>query len=192
MSSEIQCFDDPESIREKRFCLNAVSKNVKGELELVDATDQKCEKPACGTLKTVHVFSATVDPAPCDSKLSAAFDGKLVVRQLVTAFDQDGMQRGFHAGDFEWSGASVRIAGRMSGMTNVGTHREPAFKPCQRCDTTGVMEGRLCGQVIDAKDEERRDCQIMAAYRLNFDPSTKGGGGAIQGVIEGVSICLCR
>ena len=192
MSSEIQCFDDPESIREKRFCLNAVSKNLKGELDLVDADEQKCEKPSCKTLKTVHVVSARVESGPCDSKPSTLFDGKLVVRRLVTAHDRDGMLRGFHAGDFEWTGATVQIIGRMSGMTNVGTHRSPAFKDCQACNETGVMEGRLCGQVVETKDEELKGCQVTAAYRLSFDPSDRGGSGRFSGTLEGVTICFCE
>jgi hypothetical protein len=54
----------------------------------------------------------------------------LFVGRLVTAFEIDGEHRGFHAGDFEWTvTAGLKVAGRMSGVTNVGTHREPPLKP---------------------------------------------------------------
>jgi hypothetical protein len=34
-------------------------------------------------------------------------------------------------------------------------------------------------------------CEIRAAYRLRFDPSEKGGSGAISGTLEGAIICDC-
>jgi hypothetical protein len=193
MSAQFQCFDDPPAILEKAFCLNALSKNLKGELGLTSSKAQKCQKPECKTLRTVHAVKLkVVGNPPCDSALAKFFDGTLAVDRLVTAFEQDGMHRGFHAGDFVWSGAAgTKIAGRMSGVTNVGTQRLP-LKECQKCDDRGIMEGRLCGQVMTARDPAVKGCQVVAAYRIKFDPSLKGGSGAAQGVIEGVIICPCQ
>jgi hypothetical protein len=169
-----------------------MSKDMKGELELNVQEEQKCEKPECRTLKTVHALKlVTGSHKPCESKLGSLLNGTIVVERLVTAFDQDGEHRGFHAGDFEWSGSGFRAAGRMSGMTNVGTHRRPVFEDCQQCDARGVMEGRICGQV-EAKIPEINGCQIFGSYRIKFDSSTSGGSGSVQGVIEAVLICSCE
>jgi hypothetical protein len=148
----------------------------------------KCTTPECETLKTVHELKVELQSnPPCDSKLARSFDGTLFVGRLVTAFEIDGEHRGFHAGDFEWTGtAGLKVAGRMSGVTNVGTHREPPFKPCQKCDERGVMEGRLCGQVTTSQDPALKRCQVIAAYRIRFDPSRKGGNGGWKARSKGL------
>ena len=188
-----KCLDDPPVILKQKMCLNPVSKNMKGVLKLSGNEEQKCEKPECRTLKTVHVLKMeTSSHKPCESKPGALLNGTIVVERLVTAFDQDGNHRGFHAGDFEWSGSGFRASGRLSGMTNVGTHRKPVFTDCQPCDARGVMEGRICGQVTEAKIPELNGCQIFGSYRIKYDSSTTGGSGAVQGVIEAVLICSCK
>lgn len=102
------------------------------------------------------------------------------------------MHRGFHAADFVWFGAGgLKLEGRMSGVTNEGSHRLP-IKACQRCDDRGIMEGRLCGQVTTAPDPTLKGCQVIAAYRIKFDPSVRGGSGRAVGTIEGVIISPCR
>jgi hypothetical protein len=110
----------------------------------------------------------------------------------VSVFDQDGLHRGFHAGDFVWQGVpGLQVVGRISGVTNVGTHRAPAFKDCQKCDDKGVMEGRLCGQIASTSNVALNGCQVIAAYRINFDPGAAGGQGAVRGTLEGMIICSC-
>ena len=194
MPTQIQCFDDPPSILKTAICLNALSKNLKGTLTLNVSEPHKCTTPECKTLKTVHELKVELQSnPPCDSKLARSFDGTLFVDSLVTAFEIDGEHPGFHAGDFEWTGpGGLKFAGRMSGVTNVGTHREPPFKPCQKCDERGVMEGRLCGQVTTSQDPALKGCQVIAAYRIKFDPSSKGGNGGVEGTLEGLIICPCK
>ena len=63
----------------------------------------------------------------------------------------------------------------MSGVTNAGTHRLPAFKDCQKCDDRGVMEGRICGQIVSPNNPALNGCQVMAAYRIRFDSSAHRG-----------------
>ena len=77
-------------------------------------------------------------------------------------------------------------------MTNVGTHRAPVFKECQSCDDIGVMEGRLCGQIASTSHPALNGCQVMADYRIKFDPGVAGGQGAVRGTLEGVIICSCQ
>ena len=50
-----------------------------------------------------------------------------------------------------------------------GTHREPAFKDCQQCGDTGLMEARLCGRLATA-DPALVGAQVTAAYRFAYDP----------------------
>src|SRR4029453_11695132 len=100
-----KCLDDPLTIFRQRMCLNAMSKNMKGTLRLQEKEEQKCSKPECVTLKTVHTLKlGTSSHQPCESKLGKVLNGTIAVEKLITAFDQDGHHRGFHAGDFEWSG----------------------------------------------------------------------------------------
>ena len=188
-----QCLDDPGTILEKNSCLNAISKNLEGRLKLSSAKDQTCRVPECQTLKTVHKLVMAPSPnEPCDSKFAAPFAGKITVARLVTAFIKNEKGRGFHAGDFEWAAPGLKVQGRMSGVTNVGTHRAPVFRECQRCDDIGVMEGRLCGQVVESKDASLGQCQIVAAYRIQFEPSD-GGNLRFEGAtLEGIISCLCH
>ncbi|HZN10177.1 MAG TPA: hypothetical protein VFC61_00780 [Blastocatellia bacterium] len=194
MPNQVKCLDDPPTILQQSMCLSAVSKNMRGTLKLNVSQEHKCEDPPCKTLKTVHQLKlAPRANQPCDSRLARPFGGTIVVERLVTAFDEDGHHRGFHAGDFVWAGtAGVKVVGRLSGITNAGTHRRPVFDDCQPCDARGVMEGRLCGQVTAADDPALKNCQVMGAYRIKFDPSVTGGSGAVTGVLEGVIICPCR
>jgi len=188
------CLDDPITVFTKEWCVSAVSKDASGDLHLSDSKSHQCHTPSCRTLKTVHNLKVQiVAHAPCDSHVSALLNGTLVVERLVTVFDQDGMHRGLHAGDFVWAGAAgVQVTGRLSGVTNVGTHRLPGFTDCQKCDARGVMEGRLCGRIQSPNHPELNGCQVTAAYRIRFDPSATGGQGAVRATVEGVILCPCQ
>ena len=79
----------------------------------------------------------------------------------------------------------------MSGMTNVGTHRQPVFDPCQECHDPGYMEGRLCGRIVKADDQRLLGCQVVGAYRFRFDPSEGFQDTGIRGSLEGAVVCTC-
>jgi hypothetical protein len=189
-----QCLDDPGTILQKDWCLSVLSKDLSGTLTLTSSSTHQCHTPPCRTLKTVHLLKLqAVGHPPCDSATAKLLDGSLVVERLVSVFDQDGSHRGFHAGDFVWQGVpGLQVAGRMSGVTNVGTHRAPAFTTCQRCDDKGVLEGRLCGQISSTSHPALNGCQVVADYRIKFDPSSTGGQGAVHATLEGVIICSCQ
>ena len=103
-----------------------------------------------------------------------------------------GMARGLHAGTFVWRTSVGVVQGRLSGMTNEGTHREPAFKGCQECGERGVMEGKLCGRLVRAADPKLAGAQVTAAYRFAFEPTEKGGEGELVGTIEGLVVRSVR
>jgi hypothetical protein len=63
---------------------------------------------------------------------------------------------------------------------------------CQPCDAHGWMEGRFCGRVARTTDQRLAGCQLLGTYRLRFDPSTGGGGGAVRGTVEGSLVCPCQ
>jgi len=82
----------------------------------------------------------------------------------------------------------------MSGVTNVGTHRYPAFPTTpavQACGSRGVMEGRLCG-LIDRGPKELQGCRVQAAYRIRVKPTANGlPAQSVLGTLEGLVICGC-
>lgn len=190
----IRCFDVPSTVLRTNICLQAISKNARGELGPPRAVQQKCARPQCRTLKTVQTFKVEVSPnPPCDSPLATALNGTFVVRRFVSAYqDGDGNRRGIHTGDFEWIGAAATAKGRMSGISNAGTHRKPVFDACQRCDAHGFMEGRFCGEIIEARGPALVGCSVQGTYRFRFDPGAGGGSGAIQGTFEGSIVCRCQ
>ncbi|MGH1493405.1 MAG: hypothetical protein ACRBK7_29075 [Acidimicrobiales bacterium] len=186
--------DDARRLWKERLCLEPVSKNMKGRLELLNRERQECEKPKCLTLKTDHLLRLEVESnEPCDSEIGKELDGRLAIRELVHALhDGTGLGRGPHTGQFVWVGNSIEVRGEMSGMTNVGTHREPVFDPCQKCHNPGVMEGRLCGRITRSKYPELIGCRVVAAYRLRFDPSEGFQDTQVEGTLEGVVVCTCE
>jgi hypothetical protein len=54
------------------------------------------------------------------------------------------------------------------------------------------MEGRFCGLIRRAPQRALIGCNVIGIYKLRLpDPSNTGGGGRIQGVMEGVIVCGC-
>lgn len=53
------------------------------------------------------------------------------------------------------------------------------------------MEGRLCGTVVRPAEPRLAGAQVVAAYRIRFDPSEKGGEGAVAGTLEGLVVRSC-
>ena len=187
------CLDDPIKIFETRMCLNALSKNGEGRFSHADTDIQPCDKPPCKTLKTIQTLEMKVEGWDCDSELGKYFDGKFIVERFVGAYeDGDGNNRGIHSGDFKWVGTDVVAEGRIAGVTNAGTHREPIFDPCQPCDAHGYMEGRFCGVVVETKVSELKGCHLLGTYRFRFDPTSSGPDGGMAGTFEGELLCPCH
>ena len=114
--SDVTCNDivDPQRLRDRLICLTSVSKDVEGELHLIESERQVCDD-RCETLKTDQVLRlAVTSHPPCDD--SQVLDGRLAVRRFVTAFSQgSGLRRGVHTGEFVWDGAGARVTGTLSG-----------------------------------------------------------------------------
>jgi hypothetical protein len=114
------------------------------------------------------------------------------VVDLVHVFDRSGEGRGFHSGDFRWDFGRLPVFGRMSGITNAGTHHEPVME-CQRCNDPGFLQGRLCGTIARAEDDALRGAQIFANYAIRVDRIAGDGipGQDVRGTIEGVLVRGC-
>ena len=187
------CAGRPAELARAVLCLDELSKDIKGDLVIVETEVHECRELDCQSLTVEHLLRVEVSSHLCDSGLGKQFDGRITSRDLTTVFvDGSGMRRGMHAGTFVWNTAAGRVEGRMSGMTNEGTHREPAFKACQECGDRGVMEGRLCGRLVRAADPALTGAQVTAAYRFAFDAGERGGEGALQGTVEGLVVRNCR
>jgi hypothetical protein len=177
---------------ERIVCLYPLSKDLEGELRLIESEKETCRERDCTTLETVHQLELRVARHECDSEVGALLDGTLHSGDLVHKFEGgDGKRRGIHEGSFRWRGVGAVAIGTMRGVTNAGTHRQPAFNDCQRCDNPGVMEGLLLGTIRRARDRRLIGCGVQASYRLRFEPSSDGGSGAIAGTLEGALVCDC-
>lgn len=187
------CDGTPTDLLTAELCLDELSKDVRGDLHLVEARRHECREEDCLTLTAEHLLRLELTSHACDSALGALFNGRLVSKDLVSVFAAgSGNRRGMHTGTFVWQSATATVHGRLSGMTNEGTHREPAFSACQRCDERGVMEGRLCGRIVRTADQRLTGAQVFAAYRLRFDPGEDGGQSPVAGTIEGLVVRTCR
>lgn len=101
------CPDSPKALLARELCLSEVSKNLEGELRLLESEREDCKTPKCRTLKTMHLLELEVKShRPCDSRPGRLLDGALTVHDLVHAFARgDGNRRGVRAGSFRWRGA---------------------------------------------------------------------------------------
>jgi hypothetical protein len=127
----------------------------------------------------------------CDS-LGGTLDGRIEVRDLVHVYDTDGSQRGLHSGRFRWESGIGLIFGKLSGITNAGTHQAPAFDECQRC-ADPVMEGQLCGTVCRTREPRVAHCQVIGSYLLRVESSSDGlPEQRVVGTFEGVLVCPCQ
>jgi hypothetical protein len=189
------CDGTPADLLTAELCLDELSKDVRGDLRLVEARRHECREEDCLTLTAEHLLRLELTSHACDSALGALFNGRLVSKDLVSVFAAgSGNRRGMHTATFVWQSAvaTVTVQGRLAGMTNEGTHREPAFSACQRCDERGIMEGRLCGRIVRTADPRLTGAQVAAAYRLRFDPGEDGGQSPVTGTIEGLVVRTCR
>jgi hypothetical protein len=194
MADCVKCPDEPRIMLTKHLCLSAISKNLEGDIGEPQRDRRECQDPPCVTLATIQPLRLEVHSHdPCDSDRGRLFDGTLEVTDLVHNFEGDGTGRGFHSGDFRWQSPAALAFGRLSGMTNVGTHRGPVFDECQPCDAKGFMEGQFCGSIQWTEDKSLLGCNLFGTYRLRCPDTARDGFPAqkVAGTLEGVTLCRC-
>ena len=187
------CFDDLGTMLDEAFCLFALSKDVKGGSKAPDSKLHECGDPKCKTRATFQSLAVELTGTTCDDKRAKVLNGDLEL-ELAQQFETSTKKRGFHSGRFLWNFVGGgRASGELSGITNAGTHRAPAFDACQKCGALRVLEGRFCGVVEETDDDQLKDARILCVHKLEFE-SIGGSGmkGSVVGTLEGVVIRRCR
>jgi len=202
------CKDSPAYILDQTMCLYEISKETtredRAELRRVLLDQEECRERECKTIKTIHQLELPLrgvrQREGCDHPLAERLDGRLYSCDLTHALNEVDLAarvgRGFHGGGFTWTGNGVYATGTLSGITNAGTHRGPAFEPaCQECSAPGFMEGRFCGVIRRSADPALLGCQVFGTYRLRFehvltDPEVDRNP-VTGAVLEGVIVCEC-
>src|SRR5215471_3707823 len=176
----------------RTFCLTNVSKDIRGELQVVDVDPRTCAD-GCETLVEEQHIVAAIAGHDCDGKVGRLLDGRLIVDLVQVFTDGKPDERAIHAGKFRWLCAGGEIVGTLDGLTNAGTHRPPAFGKCQTCDQRGVMEGRLWGRFRRAKEPIFTTALVEASYRIRFDPKAQEAGAKsdIVATLEGSLVTPC-
>src|SRR5215210_1479929 len=165
LQKEIEGFDPVEHFREP-VCMIRVSKDWKGEFRVADRAEQKCQDPHCTTVKGLIKLESKVQRhRPCDAVGAGSLDGD-IAGLLAFSYIDDGQRRGYHVGKVEWAGGGSKLIGKMTGVTNAGTHRAPLMQ-CERCEEPGHMEGSLEAVVIEG---QHKGCRLVATYAFEFDP----------------------
>jgi hypothetical protein len=187
----VTCPDDPKLMLEQRLCVSALSKTLEGRIDRPEPERRECDDPTCLSLTTRQSLELSVQLHDCDED-PAKLQGTLRVVDLVHVFDQDAERRGFHAGDFRWQSDRALVLGRLSGITNAGTHRTPVLE-CQECRAPGFLQGRLCGSIVRADDQALRGAQVFANYLLHVRELSGEGipGQGVLGTLEGVVVRGC-
>jgi hypothetical protein len=171
-------------------CVSPISKNMDGGLDLVESEPEKCEKLECETLEAVHRFKFEIGGHDCDGEIGRLLDGALYGTMSHKFTKGDGTLRGVHEGIWRLRTGALVASGRLSGVTNAGTHREPVFDACQKCEDPGVMEGMMIGKVLRGTSR-LVGCEIRCAYRIRYEADEKGGSGDARGTLEGGLVCFC-
>lgn len=187
-----RCPDNLRTIESGRFCLASLSKDLRGEQTDPSARPGGCDKPGCKTLVSREVVRLeAVSHGDCDDELARTLDGGIEL-QLVHALNGDTRRRGYHYARFRWAGPGFDISGEMSGTTNAGVHREPAFKGCESCESVPIAAGRFCGEFTKARRKALQDARVFGIYRLDLnDPTAEGFEGPVTGTLEGVLFQPC-
>lgn len=181
---------DPCTMLRRPVCLTSVSKDIEGEFADPENERRSCADPGCETLTSLQsLILKLATHQDCDRLIE--LDGTIEIRDLVHVYDNDGTGRGIHSGSFRWESSVGLIFGDISGITNAGTHRAPAFRECQRC-WDPIMEGQLRGTVCRAREPGYLGRTIFGAYRLRIEPSPDGlQRQGVRGTFEGVLASAC-
>ena len=186
----------PDDLLANTYCVHEVSKDLDGQVAVLDADHRICSSPPCEPLVLLQFLrvDATTDK-PCDPQPGTALDGLIRVSDLTTVFSGPTESlRGVHAGRFDWTPTvGGRITGTVEGISNAGVLRPPHFRDCERCHEPGVVSGHLFGTGSNVPGVPVPDFHVEAVYRLAWDPLAKVFSTApVRGPLEGVLILPCR
>jgi hypothetical protein len=190
----VKCPDDPRLMLEQRTCLTPLSKTMAGRVGRPEPERRECDDPPCLTLTTRQELELELRGFDCEDPGAAAASllGVIRVVDLVHVFDGSGDGRGFHSGDFRWESQRTLVLGRMSGITNAGTHHPPVLD-CQECRAPGFLQGRLCGSIARAEDPALRGAHVFANYVIRAGDLAGDGlpEQRVEGTLEGLLVQGC-
>jgi len=179
----------PDELRRLAPCVRNLSKDLRGDMALLEDRRHQCRASGCTTLTTTQVLWVDVAPLACDSAGSFGFDGRLVVERLVTVLETDTGHRGVHTGDFRWTDGGVVVDGSLHGITNVGGG--PAPGDAAERPPFGLLMGRLSGRVERCPREPAAvGALVTGVYRLHVK-QTGDRQGPVAGVLEGALLIPC-
>jgi hypothetical protein len=193
----------PGELMQGNYCVYEVSKDLNGQVILLDGDYRGCATPSCNSLVQQQFLrlDATSNPG-CDIKPPGiALDGVIGVRYFATLFTGPTENlRGIHAGQFDWTpSVGGQITGTLEGISNVGVLRAQIFsRDCERCDEPGIVSGHLFGAGKGVQGVPAPDFQVEAIYRLAWDPlawnpaNPKFPTAPVRGTLEGVLIVTCQ
>jgi hypothetical protein len=188
---------DARTLISNSYCLQEISKDLQGEVTVLDRIQKTCGNPTCDTLTLIQHVHLVQNPAQCDSELGRVLNGEIQVLNLTTVFT--GLQeilRGVHAADFYWkpsAGGSIG-PGTLQGITNAGIVRPPAARQeCERCLEVGILTGHLFAPGTRVPGIPVPDFYVDAVYRLAWDPIAQVRQTApVRGTLEGVILMPCQ
>ena len=189
------CFDKPTEVFERPFCIHRVSKNWEGRAERRDARVQPCAEHDCRPLKTVTDLRLATVPALCDTPPAHALE-TLHAPAFFSAFEfiPANRARGVHAADFTWNGHGLSVVGQMVGTINANTARRPVDAVKPGCFVAGLVEGQLCGEVVEDASGQLDRAKLVGNYRfrVTLDPETGIVSTRGVGTFEGVLLQWCK
>jgi hypothetical protein len=177
------------------YCLAELSKDVDGEVLVLDADQRTCQTPGCDSLTLVTNLRLNLHSARCDSTLSMVLDGLIRSWNLTTVFaGRSEVLRGVHEGDLYWSSSGGgTIRGTLEGITNAGIVRLAVFSDCEPCDQVGALTGHLFATGTNISGIPVPEFNIEAVYRLVWDPTaTIHRTAPVKGTIEGAILMPCQ
>lgn len=193
----------PGELLQGNYCVYEVSKDLNGQVTLLDADYRGCSSPSCNPLVQQQFLRLDAASNPdCDSQPPGmALDGVVRVRYFVTVFTGPRENlRGVHAGQFDWTPTvGGRITGTLEGISNAGVLRARTFsRDCERCDEAGIVSGHLFGTGNGVPGVPVPGFQVDAIYRLAWDPlawdpaNPQPLTAPVRGTLEGVLIVSCQ
>jgi hypothetical protein len=188
---------DAAALRNNTYCLHEISKNIDGEVLVLDADQKTCPNPSCEPLTLVQYLDLTLRSADCDSNFGTILDGIMRVSNLTTVFTGPSERlRGVHAADFfywkPFAGGGIG-SGTLQGITNAGIVRPPVFRECEECRQVGILTGHLFATGNNVPGIPVPDFNVDAVYRLAWDPIAGVRMSApVTGTLEGVIIMPCQ
>jgi hypothetical protein len=195
---------DPGELLQGNHCVYGVSKDLNGQVTLVDGDYRNCASPACDPLVQQQFWrlEATSNPRCDDQPPGLALDGMILVRFVATVFTGPRESlRGVHAGQFGWTPTvgGLPITGTLEGISNVGVLRDPIFSAaCERCHEPGIVSGHLFGTGKNLQGAPATDFRVEAMYRLAWDPlawdptNPQVTTAPVRGTLEGVLVIACQ